>query len=265
MALQPDGKIVVAGATQKGTTGRDFAVARLNANGTLDSSFGAGGKTTADFGGNETAWAVALQPDGKIVVAGYTSKGTTGNDFAVARVNANGLYDSSFGAGGKTAADFGGDENAHAVALQPDGKIVLAGDTPKGTTGRDFAVARLLGAAPTTTTTTTPPPTTTTPKPKPPAGTQLAARIVYATVLGQGKLRTLDVRIRVSEKARAQLRLLRQDFERLQVIFTVKPGANELKAPLPRTLRKGVYGLEITLLDAKHRRKVYRATVVVPA
>ena len=137
VVLQPDGKIVVAGY---GNDGRDFAVARLQPDGSLDVSFGPNaGKSPIDFGGpNEVGNAVALQPDGKIVVAGY---GNEANDFAVARLQANGLLDPSFGSGGRSLIDFGGPSDVgHAVALQADGKIVVAG---YGNDGKDFAVARL--------------------------------------------------------------------------------------------------------------------------
>jgi uncharacterized delta-60 repeat protein len=244
VALRPGGKMVVVGAAAKPATGYDVAIAQLAANGSLDSLFGVSGKTTADFGGTDEAYAVALQPDGKIMAVGSTSNGSNSGDFAVARINPNGLYDQSFGAGGRMTVDFGGDERAHAVLLQPDGKIVVAGETVKGTTGWDFAVARLLGG---------------------PTGKSLTAKIVSATILGHGQGRTLDVKIRVSKAARAQLRLLKQGFERLQKTFSVKSGTNELKALLPTTLQKGVYKLEISLRDAKGQRKVYRADVLVPA
>lgn len=84
VVLQPDGKIVVSGTSHNGTY-RDFALARYNTDGSLDNSFGVGGKATTDFGsGEDQGWSVALQPDGRIIVAGYASSGT-GTDFAVAR------------------------------------------------------------------------------------------------------------------------------------------------------------------------------------
>src|SRR5262249_56414318 len=89
VAIQPDGKVVAAGAAGLFTNrGFDFGVARYNSNGTLDTSFGTGGKTTTDFAGfNEAPSAVAVQGDGKIVVAGQTSAagGDSDDDFAVAR------------------------------------------------------------------------------------------------------------------------------------------------------------------------------------
>src|SRR6185369_1594957 len=106
IAVQPDGKLVAAGAaTINGSS--EFAVARYNSNGTLDVNFGTGGKVTTDVGGRfESARAVALQGDGKIVVAGGTVIGLF-NDFALARYNSNGTLDTSFGTGGRVLTDFG--------------------------------------------------------------------------------------------------------------------------------------------------------------
>src|SRR6266702_4413295 len=111
--------------------------------GSLDSSFGTAGKTTISFGDKGTANGVALRPNGKIVVAGFTSRGGAAADFGVAQLNRNGSPDGSFGLNGHTAADFGGSETGYAVVLQPDGKIIVAGDTSKGATGADMAVARI--------------------------------------------------------------------------------------------------------------------------
>jgi uncharacterized delta-60 repeat protein len=97
------------------------------AGGDLDTSFSGDGKLTTDFGGSESASAVALQPDGKIVVAGATSLG--GGNFALARYLPNGTLDTTFSGDGKVTTNFSGGSSdyARAVALQPDGKIVVAG------------------------------------------------------------------------------------------------------------------------------------------
>jgi uncharacterized delta-60 repeat protein len=136
MARQPDGKFVIVGGTFI-----DFVLARFNANGTLDTTFGAGGKVTTDMvaGEQEEALAVAVQPDGRIVVAGYT--GTPGpggpTNFALIRYLADGTPDASFGTGGKVTSGVAG--RILALALQPDGRIVAAGDSlPTG----DVKVAR---------------------------------------------------------------------------------------------------------------------------
>ena len=138
MARQPDGKLVLVGSTSTG--GGDFAIARLNADGTPDTTFSGDGKQTVNFGGVDNALGVAIQPDGKIVVAGT---GGGGNDMVVARLNADGSPDTSFSPpDGLAFVNFGGNDAANAMALQPDGKIVLVGSTDAVGSG-DFAVARL--------------------------------------------------------------------------------------------------------------------------
>src|SRR5205823_5199649 len=102
VAIQSDGKIVVAGTCNRGGSDNVFAVARYNADGSLDSTFGSGGTVTTDFGlggSDDSAYAVALQPDGKIVAAGATYLGGVPGDFALARYNPDGTLDSTFGGG----------------------------------------------------------------------------------------------------------------------------------------------------------------------
>ena len=146
VALQSDGKIVAAGWAIG--SGADFALARYNADGTLDDTFGEvvsgstrSGKAITSFSsGNDQAYAVAVQSDGKIVVAGYATISATGQDFALARYNANGTLDTSFSGDGKVTtaiASGSGSDEASAVAVQSDGKIVAAGRS-----GADFALAR---------------------------------------------------------------------------------------------------------------------------
>jgi uncharacterized delta-60 repeat protein len=142
VAVQDDGKIVAAGVTNLSPGG--FAVARYNANGSLDSSFGSGGKVQTSFGGQEAASAVAIQPDARIVVAGEAFIPGVGHTrFALARYTANGGLDPTFGAGGKVATDLLASSRARGVAIQRDGKIVAVGSKVVGP-GRDwdFAVAR---------------------------------------------------------------------------------------------------------------------------
>src|SRR6476659_154052 len=123
---QPDGKIVVAGSTPGGDY--RFALARYNPDGSLDTSFSSDGKQTTDLGGFDQANGVALQADGKIVVVGFTG----GGDFALARYNSNGSLDTSFSGDGMQTTDFGGNDQAKAVAVQGDGKIVVAGNGGPG-------------------------------------------------------------------------------------------------------------------------------------
>src|SRR5438132_14751 len=111
--------------------------------GDLDSSFGTGGKVTTDFGGtDDAATAVAIQANGKIVVAGSSGATCEGPfDFGLARYNTDGTPDITFGTGGKVTTNFGGsDDQASAVAIQADGKIVAAGFTDASGT-HDFALA----------------------------------------------------------------------------------------------------------------------------
>ena len=146
VVVQPDGKFVVAGVHFP-SAGADFALARYNADGTLDTTFGTGGRVTTDFnGGADWARAMALQPDGKIVLAGdsTTPISPTQQDFAVARYNSDGTLDTTFGTGGKVLTDFGAQffEGAFAVAIDSAGHIVVAGGTYNPATQRDFAVIR---------------------------------------------------------------------------------------------------------------------------
>ena len=134
VALQPDGRIVVAGAT---TRDDDIVVARLRRDGSRDRGFGRRGATTIDAGGAESANAVAVQPDGMIVVAGSTS---SGGDMIVARLRRDGSLDAGFDGDGLRRVDFGGEDIAFDVALQRDGKIIVAGRAARE---ENMAVARL--------------------------------------------------------------------------------------------------------------------------
>jgi uncharacterized delta-60 repeat protein len=126
MAVQADGKIVLVGSLDT-----DFAVARLNADGTPDTTFGHGsGLATTDMGGAKTDVAdkVVIQPDGKIVVGGRKMKGDRNGQFAFARYNSDGTLDNSFDENGKlTVFDRMDISPVGGLALQPDGKIVFSG------------------------------------------------------------------------------------------------------------------------------------------
>ena len=109
-----------------------FSQSARAAAGDLDTTFGRNGKVLSDFGNSsELAYAMALQPDGKIVAAGYRFFGLSsqGADMLVARYNRDGTLDSSFGSGGKVTTDFGLTDIARGVVIQADGKIVVAGQT----------------------------------------------------------------------------------------------------------------------------------------
>jgi uncharacterized delta-60 repeat protein len=143
VVLQSDGKIVAAGYSNNGSgTDNDFAVVRYNSDGSLDTSFGTGGKAKTAIGlGADVAWSAVLQSDGKIVAAGYSYNGTN-NDVAVVRYNTDGSLDTTFDADGKqTTAVGAGEDEAYSVVLQSDGKIVVAGYSYNGTDD-DFAVVR---------------------------------------------------------------------------------------------------------------------------
>jgi len=141
IVIQPDGKILVAGKYDVPGDDR-FAVVRYNTNGTLDNSFAGNGKAGISFGGNDRANAIALQTNGRIVTAGITQNNATHkNSFALARLNTDGTLDNSFGTDGKTTTTFSSDAAANAIAIQANGRIVVAGST-----GNDIAVARYLAA-----------------------------------------------------------------------------------------------------------------------
>ncbi len=141
MVIQTDGKIVVAGSAVNGTD-QDFALARYNVDGSLDSGFDTDGKLMTDFSAyDDKIFGITLQPDGKIVVAGYTDDGTTLN-WGIARYHADGSLDNSFSADGKASISFGIDYNlAYALAVQQDGKIIIGGCTFNGVDD-DFSLAR---------------------------------------------------------------------------------------------------------------------------
>ncbi len=124
IVLQSDGKIVAAGAAGSGPAlDATIALSRYNADGSLDASFGIGGKVTVSFGGSEEfASAIALQPDGRLVVAGAVH---SDQESAVLRFLPDGSLDPTFGVGGLVTTDFGPLHDAAVdVSLQGDGKIV---------------------------------------------------------------------------------------------------------------------------------------------
>jgi uncharacterized delta-60 repeat protein len=133
LALQPDGKIIAAGSANVTGTSKDFAVLRINSNGTPDTSFDGDGKATAAFfNSDEVVYGVAIQPDGRIVAAGYATDGTW-SYYALARFNSNGSIDTSFDGDGKVITFIGpqvlgSGGNAFALAILPDGRIIAAGN-----------------------------------------------------------------------------------------------------------------------------------------
>lgn len=134
VAIQPDGKVLVAGHSGSSTFGYKFALARYNSDGTSDSTFDGDGRVFTTFGSSSFGRSVAIQSDGKILVAGGTI-----DNFALARYNLDGSLDISFGASGKVltkvGASFGGGEY---VTIQSDGKILVSGTGD----GSNFAIVR---------------------------------------------------------------------------------------------------------------------------
>lgn len=143
IARQSDGKLVVVGrfAGASAVGGADVAVLRYNADGSLDATFGSGGVVVTDVAGLDFPEDVAVQADGRIVVAGTTSTGTA--MFAL-RYQTDGTVDASFGIAGSALVSFGPESRAYAVAQQADGKLVLAGAATTSDGG--FALARLTVA-----------------------------------------------------------------------------------------------------------------------
>ncbi len=149
LVIQPDDRIVMAGSVIQ--VGTDFSVARFDADGALDPTFNSTGVAIFDLGRPiEGASAVALQADGKIVVAGTSfTNGTDGGDFVVLRYATDGVLDASFGTGGVVLTDFdNGNDTAAGVAIQIDGKIVVAGTTLTEGIFGNLALARYDGPPP---------------------------------------------------------------------------------------------------------------------
>ncbi len=121
VALQANGKIIVAGGSQTGNA-PDFAFARLNSNGTLDTTFDTDGLLLVPVGAGDAAYAVAVQADGKIVAAGYRD-----DDFAVVRLKSDGTLDASFDGDGIVTTDLVGSDVGRDMLIQPNGKIIVAG------------------------------------------------------------------------------------------------------------------------------------------
>jgi len=144
VAIQLNGRIVAAGVTPIAFMRAEFAVARYNRDGSLDPSFGSGGKVLTHFDSPpsiDVAKAVAIQSEGKIVTAGG------GTHFALARYDTDGSLDTSFGSGGTLLTDFGPESSsgAGAVAIQPNGAIVVAGAGITSDGSSNFALVRYLG------------------------------------------------------------------------------------------------------------------------
>jgi uncharacterized delta-60 repeat protein len=160
VALQADGKILVGGVTVAADNSSNVAVARLNSDGTADVNFGAGtadgtsdGSVSVSFGaGDDKLKGLLLQADGKILIAGSNTAADGSSNAVVARLNSNGALDSSFGEDSSDGTPNGvvsislgnGDDSAEALALQADGKILIAGDHVASDGSSNIFVARLI-------------------------------------------------------------------------------------------------------------------------
>ena len=131
MALQPDGKIVVAGSFTATSSGNsDAVVARFLADGSLDTNFGTGGKSLLDIYEDDVAYKVAMGPGNKIVLAGTSSAWLGNSYFMAARYNPDGSLDPVFGSGGTVISRIDDvDSSAYAMTILQDGRIVLAGES----------------------------------------------------------------------------------------------------------------------------------------
>jgi uncharacterized delta-60 repeat protein/uncharacterized repeat protein (TIGR01451 family) len=137
LIIQPNGKIVTVGYSSYNSE-YDVTLARYNSDGTLDTSFDGDGKVTTNFGSVDMGSAVAIQSDNKIVVVGYIWAGiSNGSSFLLARYSSDGSLDPSFDGDGRVMTNFGANDVAGAIAIQSDGKIVVAGGN-----GSDFVLGR---------------------------------------------------------------------------------------------------------------------------
>src|SRR5262249_43575143 len=142
-AIQSDGKILAAGIADY-NSGNKFALTRYTTSGTLDTSFGSHGTVTTLIGTGTSygARGIAVQSDGKIVLAGGANIKKAGTEFALARYTTSGILDSSFGSNGIVSTQLGTFDVALAMTLQSDGNIIAAGFSQQTFGQYDFALAR---------------------------------------------------------------------------------------------------------------------------
>ena len=128
IAVDALGRSVIVGQAN-GATDTNVGVARVLPNGTLDPSFGTGGKSVIDLGRGDAAYSVLGLPGGGVLVGGgiFRNPGTSSSDFVLLRLTADGALDPTFGTAGVTMTDFGGNEQVNALALQSDGRIIAVG------------------------------------------------------------------------------------------------------------------------------------------
>ncbi len=143
MTIDSSGKILVAGLANNGSN-YDFALARYNSDGSLDTTFGTGGKvTTGILSSDDLGYAITIDSNGKILVAGYAYNGSSNYDFALARYNSDGSLDTTFDTDGKVTTAIGsGTDLDNAITIDSNGKILVAGYAFNGSSNFDFALAR---------------------------------------------------------------------------------------------------------------------------
>ncbi|HPO09275.1 MAG TPA: hypothetical protein PLZ55_11450, partial [bacterium] len=137
IAVQTDGKVLIGGYADDTNNVRDFGIARVNTDGSLDTTFSGDGKVLVDVGGSsDELYGLAVQSDGKIVAVGVAY------DFGIVRLNSDGSLDTTFGNGGKNLYELGDDDRPYAgVVIQSDGKIVSGGWSGPSD-NRKFALTR---------------------------------------------------------------------------------------------------------------------------
>ncbi|MDD4575593.1 MAG: T9SS type A sorting domain-containing protein [Bacteroidales bacterium] len=147
IVVQSDGKIIAAGHSTSTITGKDFAMVRYNADGTLDNTFGINGLVTTDLqlGSDDVAYSIALQADEKIVLAGYSDNGSN-KDAALVRYNTDGIIDSTFGNNGIVITDFENSQQDEikVVKIHPLGNIIVGGTTIISSSVSKPVIARYL-------------------------------------------------------------------------------------------------------------------------
>lgn len=144
IVLGPDASIYAAGSAGTGNE-RDSVLLKYTPGGALDTSFGFAGISNLGVPGDDGALALTFTPDGKLAVTGTTGNGAANNIF-VARATATGAFDASFGAGGRTITDLGGDDEGVDVVVRPDLSIVVGGSSAvNGVQTHDFVVLQYQG------------------------------------------------------------------------------------------------------------------------
>jgi len=145
VTILSSGKILVVGAAGP-ISSSDFALVRYYSNGALDNTFGSGGRVRTNLGMGDFGEAIAVQPNGKIVVGGYTTDNQLDTRFALARYTSNGALDPGYGTGGIVRTSFSDGAAANEVVIQSDAKIVAIGSRFHGENPGVFALARYTTA-----------------------------------------------------------------------------------------------------------------------